>query len=633
MRATTARSEPRSSSLPSKPSATSGQRAPVAVLNGERLAALRDTKLLDAELDDSFARLNRLAVDLLDVPVSLVSLVDEDRQFFVGQAGLPEPWASFRQTPLSHSFCQHVVNTDEALIIDDARSNSLVSENLAIRDLDVVAYAGIPLRLPDGHVLGSFCAIDSNPRQWSKRDLRILGDLASMTADLIELHRAHATSALHDPLTGLPDRSLFAELLARSAADAARSGTQISVLALGLDGFRLINEALGHSGGDQILETVAQRLDSALRKGDSACRIASDEFLVLCQSARDEADALIVAERLRRAVTRDPIEIDGREQPIAATLAVACSNLPAEPAELIDAALAGLHRAKTGTRRTTEQADHARREHAEKRLRLRNDIAEAHKRGELHLLYQPIVELDNGALRGVEALLRWKHPQLGLIAPDEFIPCAEQSGAIVPIGEWVLRQACADLRDWRRRFPEQDLAVAVNVAPVQMGTANFIDIVATAIEDARVPAGALTLEITERTLLHDGESHGRIMDGLRELGVHFALDDFGTGYSALGYLTRYPIDVLKIDRMFVDAMRSDPRSAKLIEGILAMTAGLGLQTVAEGIEIKAQADALTVMGCRLGQGYLLGRPTISENITALLADRHARAGFRAHVRA
>ena len=596
----------------------SGQMKPAAVLDGERLAALRDTALIEGEPDDAFARLNRIAVELLGVPVSLVSLVDEDRQFFAGQVGLPEPWASFRETPLSHSFCQHVVNSGEPLVIDDARSDPLVSDNLAIRDLGVAAYAGIPLRMRDGNVLGSFCAIDASPRHWSERDLRILGDLASTAADVIELHRIQRLPVLHDPLTGLADRALFAELVAQSVTRTGRSGECVAVLAFGIDGFRLINDALGHSGGDKVLVSVGQRLTAALRGEDGVCRVGGDEFLVLCASVRDEADALVVAGRLREAVIGDPIDIEGRDQPIAATIGVACTTSQVDPAELIDAALAGLHRAKAGAH-ACERVDPARRARADKRLRLRSDIAGAHERGELHLAYQPIMRLNTGQPTGVEALLRWRHPDLGLIPPNDFIPGAERSGAVVALGEWVLRQACSDLLIWRRRWPERNLTVAVNVASIQMGTANFVDVVSSTLDDLGMSPSALTLEITERTLLHDGENHHRIMDGLRALGIRFALDDFGTGYSALSYLTRFPIEIVKIDRAFVDAMSTDPRAARLVEGILAMTSSLGLQAVAEGIESKDQLDALTGMGCQFGQGYLLGRPTAATTITEQLA--------------
>ena len=591
---------------------------PAAVFDGERLAALRDTGLIEGEPDNAFARLNRLAVELLGVPVSLVSLVDEHRQFFAGQVGLPEPWASFRETPLSHSFCQHVVNSGEALVVDDARSDSLVSDNLAVRDLGVAAYAGMPLRTRDGYVLGSFCAIDVSPRHWSERDLAVLADLASTAADLIELHRVEGAPLLRDPLTGLPDRALFTELVAQSVKHAGRNGGCAAVLALGIDGFRLINEALGHAGGDQVLVSVGQRLTAALRDGDTVCRVAGDEFLVLCESARDEADALVVADRLRQAVICDPIDVEGRDQPIAATIGVACTTDQVEPAELIDAALTGLHRAKAGAQ-AFERVDPARRARADNRLRLRNDIAGAQERGELQLAYQPIMRLSTGQPVAFEALLRWRHPDLGPIPPDRFIPAAEQSGAVIALGEWVLRQAASDLLVWRQRWPERDLTVTVNVAPAQMGAANFVDIVSSTLADLGLPATALTLEITERTLLHDGANHHRTMDGLRALGIRFALDDFGTGYSALGYLTRFPIEIVKIDRTFIDAMSTDPRAARLIEGILAMTSGLGLQTVAEGIETEDQLDALTRIGCQFGQGYLLGRPVAATTVTQELA--------------
>jgi diguanylate cyclase (GGDEF)-like protein len=591
-----------------------------AVLDGVRLAALRDTELLDGEPDEAFERLNRLAVELLGVPVSLVSLVDEDRQFFAGQVGLPEPWASYRETPLSHAFCQHVVNKDEPLIVEDARSDPLVSDNLAVKDLGVIAYAGMPMRMSDGNVLGSFCAIDSQPHRWSEHDLQILRDLASVASNLIELRHAHAVPALHDPLTALPDRALFAELLSGSLTRAGRGETCTSILALGLDGFRLINEALGHTAGDEILVSVSRRLTEALRESDAVCRVAGDEFLILCESARDEADALTLAKRLRQTVTATPVDIDGHEQPIAATIGVACTSTPMEAEELIGAALAALARAKTGTQRA-EPTSRALTE-SRQRLQLRNAIAGAHERGELHVVYQPLVELSTGQLRGVEALLRWQHPDLGPIPPDQFIPAAEASSAIIAIGEWTLRQALTDLSTWRSQHDGRELALAVNVAPIQLRAANFPDIVASALDHAGLPARSLTLEITERTLLDEHPNQRHTIDTLRALGSRLALDDFGTGYSALGYLTRFPIDILKIDRTFITPINSDPHAAALVQGILAMTRGLHLQTVAEGIETEDQRALLTTMGCELGQGYLLGRPAPAEDITGLLTAAH-----------
>jgi diguanylate cyclase len=594
-----------------------------AVLDGVRLAALRDTELLDGEPDEAFERLNRLAVELLGVPVSLVSLVDEDRQFFASQVGVPEPWASYRETPLSHSFCQHVVNHDKPLIVEDARSDPLVSDNLAVRDLGIIAYAGMPLRMNDGNVLGSFCAIDAQPRHWSEHDLQVLRDLADLASNLIELRHARAVPALHDPLTELPDRALFGELLSGSLTRAGRSEACTSILALGLDGFRLINEALGHTAGDRILVSISQRLTGALRDSDSVCRVAGDEFLILCESARDEADALMLAERLRQTVTATPVDIDGHEQPIAATIGVACTSTPVEAEALIQAALAALARAKTGIQRAEEHADPTSRALSESRLRLqlRNTIAGAHERGELHVVYQPLIQLATGRITGVEALLRWQHPDLGPIPPDQFIPAAEASSAIIALGEWTLRQACTDLSTFSRQHNGRELTVAVNVAPIQLSTANFLDTVASALNDAGLPATSLTLEITERTLLAEHPNQRHTINGLRALGSRLALDDFGTGYSALGYLTRFPIDILKIDRTFITPINSAPQAAALVQGILAMTRGLDLQSIAEGIETQDQLDILTTMGCELGQGYLLGRPVPAETITNQLTER------------
>jgi EAL domain-containing protein (putative c-di-GMP-specific phosphodiesterase class I) len=315
-----------------------------------------------------------------------------------------------------------------------------------------------------------------------------------------------------------------------------------------------------------------------------------------------------------------PVDIDGREQPIAATIGVACTSSVVEADELIQAALAALGRAKSGVHRAEEHAGPTGRARTESRLRLqmRNAIAGAHERGEMNVVYQPLVQLTTGQLTGVEALLRWQHPELGLIPPDQFIPAAEASGAIISIGEWVLRQACKDLSTWSRQRHGRELTVAVNVAPIQMRAANFVDIVKSALDDCCLFPTSLTLEITERTLLAENPNQRRTIEGLRALGSRLALDDFGTGYSALGYLTRFPIDVLKIDRMFVADINTDPQAAALVEGILAMTRNLGLQSVAEGIETEDQLGVLTTMGCHLGQGYLLGRPAPADAITNLL---------------
>ncbi len=591
------------------------------VRDGARLAALRDTTLLDAAPDASLERLNRLAVELLGVPVSLVSLVDEDRQVFAGQVGLPEPWASFGQTPLSHSFCQHVVQRDAPLVIADARTDPLVSTNLAIRDIGVIAYAGVPLRLRSGETLGSFCAIDGKRRDWSERDLRILEDLAMLAADAIELHRVLDGDPLRDALTGLPSRSLFRELVNGALERGRRADAASAVLALDLVDFRLINDALGHRAGDEILIAVAQRIAAELRRGDAICRLGADEFLILCEVVEDEADALRIAERMRDVVARVPYLIDGQTQSVAATIGIALltpADGSVEAELLLQEASASLARVKAGAERLGASTTASTRASAGRRLRLRNAVADAHRRGEMRLAYQPLVDLRTGDLLGFEALARWTHPELGPVAPDEFIPAAEMSGAIVSLGEWILEQACSDMAAWRRLHPAAELSIAVNVAPVQLHTANFADVVAATLARTGLPASSLRLEVTERTLLDDRAAHLRALSVLRGLGVRIALDDFGTGYSALGYLIQFPIDVVKIDRAFVTALDQQPQAAALIEGIVTIARGLELRTVAEGIETETQRRLLEELGCDIGQGYLLGRPMAAGDVPALL---------------
>ncbi len=594
-----------------------------ALRDGARLASLRDTRLVDAEQDRSLTRLNRLAVELLDVPVSLLTLVEEDRQFFAGQVGLPEPWASVRGTPLSHSFCQHVVIADGPLVVADARLEPRLADNLAIRDFGVVAYAGMPLRLADGQTLGSFCAIDSKPRAWSAGELGVLDDLTALATEIIELRRMRTIDPLRDPLTGLPARALFHELLDHALRRGRRDASGAALLAIDLDGFRLVNDALGHACGDRLLIDVAERLSGTTRSRDAVCRADADHFLLLCEPVDDEADAMRIAQRIHTLLTERPYDLDGSLQHVDVRIGVAHSqgSQPTATAdELLSSAGAALAKVAAVGDRIGGPVRCESRAAASRRLILRNDLGHAHERGETSLVYQPIVALSSGRLTGVEALLRWEHPRLGAIAPADFIPLAESSGAIVPLGEWVLERACADLARWRARSAD-DLTVAVNVAAAQLGVADFPRRVLALLERFGLPGTALNLELTERTLLDEAVAHHDAIEELRRSGVEISLDDFGTGYSALAYLTRFPVDVIKIDRSFVARIGTQPSALALVRGIVAMADALGLRTVAEGVETDAQRSALATLGCPLGQGYLLGQPVDAERISQLLAAR------------
>lgn len=581
--------------------------------DGARIATLRDLGLLEAGIDEDLDRYARLATRLLGVPVSLVSLVAADRQIFKANAGLTGEFGVAGQTPLSHSFCQYAVGTREPLIVSDAREHPLVADNLAVRDLDVIAYAGIPLVLSDGHPLGAFCAIDSVPRQWSEQDIETLRDLAAAVMAHLELRRALAEQGLHDRLTGLATRVVLCaqsdQLLAAAGAGAAGS---VGAICLGLDGFGLVNDAYGAATGDQTLKQVGERLADAIRAGDLLGRLGGDVFVVVGRDMGDEQAAITLAGRLRDAVSAAPFDVDGHSIGLTVTVGLATGTAHKPGADLLSRADDVMRRGKARGG-VVSVAGTASGEFAASQLRMRAALSGALRRGEIEVAYQPIVALDSAAPVGFEALARWISPELGVVPPADFIPIAERAGDIIAIGESILHRACKQLAQWRRDAPE--LSISVNVAPLQLETANFHRVVASALAEHDLPARALVLEITERVLMRADSIQTRNLQQLRDLGIRISLDDFGTGYSALGYLKRFPIDEIKIDRSFVEELEENQQSAALVQAILALAKGLQLDVVAEGIETSGQHQLLKLLGCRLGQGYLFTGPRPASEIS------------------
>ena len=583
------------------------------VNDGARLAALHDLGLLDTEPEEDFDRYTRLATDLLGVPVSLVSLVAADRQFFKSQSGLTGAVAEASQSPLSHSFCQYAVASRKPLIVPDSREHPLLSDNLAVRDDSVIAYAGMPLVLADGHAVGAFCAVDNKPHAWSAQDIRILRDLAAAVVAHFELRRALAEQGLHDRLTTLPNRLLLCaqtdQLLAAAGPAAAGS---VTAICLGIDDFGLVNEAYGAAMADRLLQLVGERLAVEVRAGDTLGRLGGDVFAVVGRHIGDEGGALRLAGRLRAAVVDAPFDVDGQSFGVTATLGVAAGARDEPGADLLSRADDTMRRTKTDGGVARNAVDGCG-EDAAAQLRLRAALGGALAREEISVVYQPIVDLATAAPIGFEALARWSSPELGSVSPTVFIPVAERTGDIVKIGEWVLRTACAQAAEWRREG--SDLSIAVNLAPLQLELPHLPKVVAAALAEHGLPAAALVLEITERVLIGAGTLQSRNLQELRELGVRIALDDFGTGYSALGYLKRFPIDQLKVDRSFVDEIEDDRHDAALVQAILALAGSLGLATVAEGIETFEQRRLLMRLGCSFGQGYLFAHPLPAEAIS------------------
>ncbi len=415
--------------------------------------------------------------------------------------------------------------------------------------------------------------------------------------------------AFHDELTGLANRALFTNRVDQTLLRAARNAERTAVLFLDLDDFKQINDSLGHAAGDALLTQGADRLRACLRAGDTAARLGGDEFAVLLEGCVDDGEeAMHVAERIASAFAR-PFTIEDREAFASASIGVAITTGTETGEDLLrNADLAMYLAKKRGKARVERFQSHM---HAEvvERLDVLADLRYAIERDELHLEYQPIMDLETRTISSFETLVRWQHPLRGSIAPADFIPIAEQSGLIVAIGRWVLLHACAHARHWSRSLPHLvPVTVTVNLSARQLGDERLLDDVANALRVAGLRRDQLVLELTESTLLANSEETIGILTSLKSLGVRLAIDDFGTGYSSLSYLHRFPVDVLKIDRSFVEGVADGPGANALASAVIALGRSLGLRIVAEGIETEAQLAALSSLGCRYGQGFLFSRP-------------------------
>ena len=540
--------------------------------------------------------------------------------------------ASMRRTPVGQGV--------GGLAIAEGRLITAEHYSLSARPLPAFVARGLtaamaaPVR-QNGHVVGSLTVASYRPgRRYTATEQEMLlafaehASLALNDASAVDAMRKAFGDAVHqathDALTGLPSRSLVIDRLDHALARAERDQRHLGVIFVDLDRFKVVNDSLGHAVGDEVLIRVADRLLAAVRPGDTVGRLAGDEFVVICEGLEGD-DVQSVARRVAEAVAV-PIPLYGRETVITASIGIAESGRGTgrqRADELLRDADVAMYRAKERGRSRIELFDQVMRTTMLERLETEHALRRAITRNEFCLHYQPTLSVADGRVTSLEALIRWDHPDRGLVPPDQFIPLAEENGLIVPIGAWALRQACVQLAAWRLEHPAlAQLQVSVNLSARQFTDPRLGELVTSSLAESGLPPDALWLEITESVLMDEAASTLDTLRALRRLGVHLAIDDFGTGYSSLSYLKRFDVDVLKIDRSFVDGLGIDQEDEAIVTAVVSLAHALGLSVTAEGVETNRQLAGLRRLGCDAVQGYLLGRPLPPEDlITALIPPR------------
>ncbi|TML07876.1 MAG: EAL domain-containing protein [Actinobacteria bacterium] len=587
------------------------------------VAALGERALEGGPLEGLLDHAMEVVAHVLGVEFAAVLELTDDERSFLLKAGIGFREGLVRNITVpadwSDSQAGFTMLAKEPVIVEDFEGERRFQAGNLLREHSAASGASVIVQ-GRGKPFGILGAYSRQRRAFSADDVDFLQALANVLADAIDRVRTEEDArrrGLHDPLTGLPNRTLVLDRIAHALARADRSEGSVAVLFLDVDNFKVVNDSLGHRAGDNLLRQLAARLSDAVRPADTVGRFGGDEFVVLCEDVTDEPMALRIAGRLAR-VFSEPFSLEGDDVHTAsASIGVVLrEGAQDNPEELLRDADAAMYRAKERGRSRVELFDTGMRARAIGRLQTEGDLRRALERDELRVVYQPIVALGDGRIRAFEALVRWEHPERGLLSPAQFVPVAEESGMIVALGRVVLEAACRQAAQWSALYGP--VPIHVNLSARQVADPNLVDSVAHVLRVSGADPATLVLELTESSLLERVHSPGETLARLKELGISLILDDFGTGYSSLSYLQHFPLSGLKIDRSFVAALSGSNGSGAIVDAILRMARALDLEVVAEGLETTEHLDVLRRLGCRFGQGYLFSRPVDVSAASALL---------------
>jgi diguanylate cyclase (GGDEF)-like protein len=568
------------------------------------------------------------AASLVGTPHGFIYLLEPDGRTLVVRHGIGI-FTDYlgHSLPVDHGLSGLVCREGRPVAVEDY--DSFTDRDASLPDRVFGAVVGVPLT-SGGRVIGVIgLSSGSIERRFGSREIGALGrfaQLASIALDNARLFEAAQRGALYDPITSLPNRDLLTDRVAHSLAWAREDDADpIALILLDLDRFKVINETLGHAVGDSLLAAVGERLQASLRPGDTVARFGGDEFGVILDGIGGVDDARRTADRILHELS-EPFPLGGRDWYVNASLGIAMAwPGRAVPLDVFREAEVALVRAKAtpGPKFVLFEPEMSQATMA--RVELETDLRQALARDQLRLHYQPIIDLGTDRIVGLEALVRWQHPTRGLVPPLSFIPLAEETGLIVPIGRWVLATACREARRWLDELPGSPLVMSVNLSARQVASPALVAEIREVLAETGLPAERLELEITESILLDEGEASATTLRAIRDLGVRLVLDDFGTGYSSLSYLRRLPLDAIKIDRSFVDGIDADGSNLPIVQAVIALAHGLGIEVVAEGIETVGQSARLRELVCDRGQGFYYARPQPPEELRDLLAKGLAAA--------